>query len=324
MGMRAVAACFLMVGTVGMASASFDMMLISNFQTRQIHRFDPQNGVHLGSFDAIGAPTSLVVNQAAQEVYVLTEGFLGSGIARYNYNTGDYLGLVALPTSWGLPLNMARGNSGEVLISTGLDVFRVNPLTGAQIGTPLFYSDRRFTYPVRSGYLSEGNYLLYGNSDGTVWNSDYLMAISPSGSWQGSWIAPGPHGSSIPRDLVVRGSEALSLTQTPSAWNLHLHKRTLLGTFSGTLLSDFDGTRSYRTVEWGHAANGYLTFVNSATGVFGVRGFGTVIGNLGPERNMTFTNRIDGTAMVLAPEPGTMAALAAGIVVLLRRRKRTR
>ncbi len=307
---------------VAPAWASFDMMLVSNYTSRQIHRYDPQNNVYLGAFDTVGQPTSLVVNQAASEVYVLTEGFLGSGIARYNYNTGDYLGLVALPTIWGTPLNMSRGNSGEVLVSTGLDVYRVNPLTGTQIGTSLFYTDRKFTYPARSGYLGEGNYLLYGNSDGTVWANDYLMAISPSGGWQGSWIAPAAQNANIPRDLVVRGSEALSLTQTPATWNLNIHRRQTSGTFSGTLISDFDGTRFYRTVEFGHGANGYLTFNNVSTGVFGVRSFGTVLGNLGPERNITFTNRIDGTAMVLAPEPATMAGLGLGLAALLKRRPR--
>lgn len=322
-GMKVFCTGWLTLALAGSAWASFDMMLVSNFQTRQIHRYDPQNGVYLGAFDAVGAPTSLVVNQATQEVYVLTEGFLGTGIARYNYHTGDYLGLVALPTAWGVPTGMGRGSSGEVVISAGRDVYRVNPLTGAQIGSAIFFQDRAFTYPTRAGYLAEGNYLVYGNSDGTVWTNDFLMAISPSGSWQGSWMAPPVHTSNIPRDMVTRGNDALSLTQTPSAWQLHLHRRTNSAVFSGLLLSDFDGTRSYRTVEWGHNANGYVTFVNPTTSIAGVRAFGTVLGNLGPERTMSFTNRIDGTAIVLAPEPGTVAALGIGVATLLRRKRRS-
>lgn len=305
------------------AHASFDMMLLSNYQSRQIHRYDPQNGVYLGAFDAVGSPTLMVVNQATQEVYVLTEGNLGMGIARYNYNTGDYLGIVALPSAWGVPSAMARGNAGEVLISAGRDIYRVNPLTGATVGTPIFYTDRAFTYPTRAGYLSEGNYLVYGDSDGTAWSNDYLMAITPTGGWQGSWLNSVPFASNLPRDLVVRGSEALTLSQNPTSWRINLHRRTGSTTFNALQLASFDSSRGYRQLEWGHGANAYVTFVNGTTGIYGVRAFGTVLGNFGPERNMTFTDRIDGTAIVLAPEPGTMAALGFGALALLRRRRKS-
>lgn len=305
-------------------AASFDLMFMSNYATQQIHRYDPQNNLYLGAFDTVGQTTSIVVDQARSELYGLTEGNFGYGIARYNLWTGAYLGLVALPNTWGVPASMSRGNTGEVLISAGLDVYRVNPLTGSTIGTSLYYFDRKFNYRTRAGYLSEGNYLLYGDSDGTVWSNDYAMAINANGSWSGSYTVPGPHSSNVPRDVVTRGNESMVISQTPTNWTLSYLSRINSTTFAGQTLWDGGTTRSMRYAEFGHNANGYVTFFNTTTSTMGIRSFGTVLGNLGPERNLTFTNRIDGSAIFLAPEPGSLGVLAAGLVLMLRMRSAKR
>lgn len=305
-------------------AASFDLMFMSNYATQQIHRYDPQNNLYMGAFDTVGQTTSIVVDQSRSELYGLTEGAFGYGIARYNLWTGAYLGMVALPNTWGVPASMSSGNTGEVLISAGLDVFRVNPISGSTIGSPLYYSDRSFSYTTRAGYLSEGNYLLYGNSDGTLWSNDYAMAIAPNGSWHGSYIVPGAHSSNIPRDVVTRGNESMIISQTPSTWTLNYLSRITSTSFASQTLWDSGTTRSMRYAEFGHNANGYVTYANTTNSTMGIRSFGTVLGNLGPERTLSFTNRIDGSAIFLAPEPGSLGVLAAGLVLMLRMRSAKR
>lgn len=77
--------------------ASFELVLVADTAKNTIHRFDGESGAYLGSFGKTVSATwgfnasAMLIKQSKNEV-LLT---YGSFLARYNYNTGEYLGASA-------------------------------------------------------------------------------------------------------------------------------------------------------------------------------------------------------------------------------------
>lgn len=296
-------------------------MLLSNASTQKIHRYDPVNNAYLGAINTIGTTSSLVVNQTDGEVYGLTSGPGGYGISRYNIWSGAYLGTVAVTSAYGAPTAMGKGANGEVLLSCNLDIIRVNPLTGAQVGSSIYYTDRHFSYPKRAAAYGTSNYVVTGNSDGAVWGSDYTMVLSSAGFALGSYGLSGGQASSYPRDIVARGTTALGIYSTPSQSQLVYHTGTSL---VSSVVDTYNTSRLPVFAEFGHGDDAYVVGTNVTAANMYVRRYGLTLFNSGPENTISFTNQVDGTAIFLAPEPGSLSALALGAFALLRRRARSR
>lgn len=294
------------------------MLLIASGS--RVYRYDPVNQVSLGSFATVGLAGSVAVDQSTGELYSLSAGTVGQFLARYNIWTGEFLGSVSVPTSYGNASAISKGANGELLLSTWRDVVRINPLTGAQIGVPLFYTDRKFTYASRHGVFGDGSYLLAGESDGTLWANDYAMMFTPGNTWFGSYMMPGGYTSTTYRDVVVRGDTALVAYNGPGGLAISRLRK------SGTSLPGLNLISGYTLpldfVEFGHFSNAYAIGQSSSTAY--VRGFDSEFGAFGLSSQFTLTTTITGTAIFLAPEPGSLAVMGLGLAAFGRLRRSAR
>ncbi|MBL8048475.1 MAG: PEP-CTERM sorting domain-containing protein [Chthonomonas sp.] len=311
------------------ALASFDMMLLANGIDNRIHRYDPANNVALGSFPVNGSITDIAVNQSANTVYTLLPSGSSTGIAKYNYNTGAYLGATLLAGSYGNARKVQYTSNGELLVSYERDVVRYNADTGAQIGVPLFYSDRRFIFHGGSAYLSNGNFVLAGESDGTAWNNDYLMTFTPTGTQTGSVMSSLHQSVHSYADIVSnQNSSALMVTEQSGGSSVTFTRYNVNGSaIAATNISLSIGGTSITALgsEWGHNNLAYCLFYNPGTQVTTCYQLDTTLNLIGSGTTISAlsgsANAYRGSAMILAPEPSSMLAVLAGLGLLARRRR---
>lgn len=311
------------------AWASFDLMLFLDGTTDRIHRFDPVNNVNLGSFLTVGSTEGLLVDQASATVYTLSQGTMALTLQRYNIATGQMVSEIALPTTFTSPIGftyqpkLSQGPAGEALLSLYGGIQRMNLATGALIGTPYAWSTNDFTYEIsRAGYLSTGEYLVPGESDGTPYSNDRAMVFNSANVWQNSFLVGGPAAASFIWDINARGNRALVTTYNGDSGELFMLTRGASNLTSVRIGSNHP-SRYYLFAEWGHGSEGYMIsdVLDGVSGPYHYRKFSTVSGSMGQENLISGINRIDATAILLAPEPGGMAALGLGLLVLLRRRR---
>lgn len=329
--MRSVAlGCGLLFGVF--AHASFDMMLIANGGDNRIYRYDPENNVAPGSFSVTGPMYDIVAAQPLNEVYVLSRNINGAAaIIRHDYNTGAYKGVVNLGGSFGTPRKVTMTGLGELLVSYDRDVVRYNPLTGAQIGTSLFYSDRTFFYSGGAAFLANGRYTLVGETDGSVWTNDFMMTFTSSNVQTQSLVASTSASLHSYTDITANASgSAMILSEVLNANNImyRLYNASTTGVELTNISLNLGGTGlTANGSEWGHAGRAYMIYHGSVNGNLSVIPFDTNLGQFGQSQVVSgFTNATNfyrGSAMIVAPEPGSLLAFVAGAAMLLRRRARS-
>lgn len=301
------------------------MLLIGNSDNR-IYRYDPENQVSLGSFGVAGTIVDIAVNQAANEVMVLSPTSGGSGILRYNYNTGSYIGGIALASGFGVAEKLSFTTNGELLVSYSRDVVRHNTITGAQIGSTLFYTDRRFLFNGGAVYAG-GNYHLLGDSDGTYWSLDYILTTNASNallSSVGSTTSEANH--SFADSATNATGTSIMVAENQNASNIAFNRYTAVG--GGLQLGtgfSVNGTGIVaQSAEWGHGNMTYGIYTISS-GQLAVRSFESGLGLIGSSSVVAgFTNstQFRGSAIIVAPEPTSVFAFGVGTMILLRRRRK--
>jgi|GEM_PF-2497583 len=306
------------------ASASFELVMVADPTANKIHRFDGPSGAYLGSFGALngfsGPCTTMVVNQNRNEV-VVNQGTL---LRRYNYNTGQFIGL----TNFGFGVTqMSLSRDGQSIYEfNNTNVIRkLNANTLTLTNTYTYASGLVFG----SGAEANANFLVcqetstgnlvtrrvgfdltLGNTvnTGTTTVVGQMTAI-PSTDLS-SFFGVGFSNLNIAFSHgIATGLTGLS----PTSSNVSAYYSPSPDTFSGSGLSSTS-----------------LTACGAHQGMyFGGKSVGNVQGVYRFDPNYTFLNKFGegiiqsqvAIGSVLAPEPGTMLALAAGLSVLLRRRK---
>lgn len=281
--------------------ASFELVLVADRSTRKIHRFDGTTGAYFGAFgNFTSGLESISIDQANNQVYVLD----GELLTRWNYNTGQLLGLVdgwngtvlwAGPAQqpgryiisflsgferWAWPL------SPEGFVNPGIGTARnLERYSGGYIG----FGSGGFRHVGATFAL--GAAVGHGSSlgFGTVATSDFgVSAVAPSLGTNGGVFTP-----------IVGGSFGTS------------------GSWTATSLANIKAVGSAHNGFYAigqnanNAAQGRVTKMNLARSAFESHSFGEGV-------------LVDpvGVATVVAPEPGTLAALALGALTLMRRRRR--
>lgn len=283
--------------------ASFEMILALD-QSNSVLRLDPENRVQLGRFGAgrLLNATAIALDQSANEAFILNQ--YGNGQSRItvmNYNTGEFRrewAIGALPNLIfdlefvpGLGLLVPGGNSVRLYQTNG-GLVRTYTSAGADIRAVSF----GYQFQEVHGHVSSGI--------GSVW-------IAATGGFVGSFPSPANIRGISSRPGLSQ-SIAIAGTQDLRLFNF------------GSLLyggpQNFNQMSSYWSTAYGHDNTAYIGGLSNVGGG-AIMTFDTQMNRLSDPWQITGAGTIVSMATVVAPEPGTMIALGAGVLALLRRRR---
>lgn len=299
------------------ALASFELVLAACQSDGKVYRFDGTTGAYLGNFGPSNASTwSVVADQPRNLAYLSSLG----RIMKYNYNTGELVGSINYfmgSDLWGA-INSAGteyyapkfGGVDFINTSTGavstLAISNFQARSVTTIGTNLI-----MVFGVQSGQILANT---YNTTTKTLVDSAQLGA-----------------GSFALQSAIVGGTNTVAVHVVDGDGITEVSR---VGFNSGGLIT---GTATqpiatYYTLlgegGWGmaRAHSGVWTIGSSVSGsVTDPQLRRYVLGSsLVEESRYDLTQKkvFTSLATVLAPEPGTMLALGAGVLAMLRRRKR--
>lgn len=303
------------VAGCAVASASFELMIVTDASTG-FHRYDATTGTYLGSFGN-GQSTGVKATWAdlsTNRFYSMSN----AGIRAFNYSTGQYYGLVNVTAS----ANYAENDrSGNFVSAQGTNTLNVYNLSG---------SDSVVTLPTgvssRWVYLGDDDrwYVGDSNNGGRILRSSGL-ALS---GW--TVIASGIGATYMP--ATFRHVEAhLRPGFTGFENGLVANDTTSTDAFFGLDTSyNFTSVVAYgipSLTSRAGSARGHLGIYHvGGTSVAGTTGVRYVDdGNPSGVRTFTTTAVANPTAVtvVLAPEPGSLIVIGAGLAALVRRRRKS-
>ncbi len=302
----------LVLGCTGFSFASFELLCVLDATDKVVHRYDSETGVYLGNFGGgyIQNPISMVLDQASNSVYVLQNKVTGDNfdyVTRLDYNTGAFLGVVSFQQPNALAIGLT--NDGRFITSVfGADVDRMTA-AGAYNGWV-----GNGSAGVTAGYsgmdMDDNGRLWALNTNGVIygWNNPFsVFNASPIYSLGG----PGPQA--VRGQLTTRGDLLLAANQTSFSYATLAPGGGFFAT-SGVIngLNNTGVAIGHNRIMYVSGTSGGLGFVQRWDQ------FGNFNGSFGDGQ----LNNPIAMGVVIAPEPGTMLALGAGIAALLRRRKK--
>lgn len=305
-------ACVL-VAAAPAAHASFELMMALDRTDKVVHRYDPFTGVYLGSFGSgiIQNPLGMVIDQNSQTAFIL-QNRPASGqdyITRLNYNTGEFLGTFQLFSSNANSIGLT--NNGQFMCSViAPDVSLINSTGGeaAWVTSPV-----GVTAGAYSGIAQDIHGTVYAVTDNGViygWTNPFTTngarplvslgaptALASRGQLaaRGNWIAAGNQNTLVyARTVASGGFNLTSGVSTPYT--------------------------NVRGVAIGHENMMYAAGQTgvSVGSISRYDQFGNFAGSFGAGQ---LKDPI-ALSVVVAPEPGTMAALGLGLAALLKRRRK--
>lgn len=305
----------LLCAAVG-AQASYELLLVADFSNGRVHRYDGDSGAYMGSFG--GAPPKASGIHATSDglCYVGTYGITG-GIGVYNYNTGAYINSFLLPGSSNprsiMPCT-APGYAGQVLINY-TSTSHVRGIISPTGFTPL------------ATYTSTG----IGSSARQASNGRILSFIST-----GSVRVFEPNGSIVSTSAVLPGFLAAD-----ELASIDLVGSNIFATFTNNFVPKIiKGTFNGSSISWVGAVPfsvpaAYLYNFGSAPGhgarLFYSMGDSTLTSSKIYKYDTVFNSQVEipiggmtagfGMTTIITPEPSTWIAAAAGLAMLVRRRR---
>lgn len=318
-------------GVCSTAMASFDLILATQSLAVPngpiqvvISRWDPINRVSLGYFTAPGVSSSSSLMLDPSRPGVVTAARPLGGTVRLNsyfYSTGEYLGETTLSTAISTINSVDALSGGSFLLTgsnAGVPIARIVSSSGATTRT---YSLPSGTLSVEDAVLGDdGVTHILTRQAGTTSNSRYTLSSYASGT---GVIATSTtvidNTTSIMTNLVRQdnwmtiGGDFLSSRRTVTLSGTLMGPVTLYGGFvvetSRTL-----GGHGNMIHGIGYDAGTSRTYVSTALN-------NAVVGN-----NYFFSTSpayidVYDAVIVVAPEPGTMIALGAGLAMILRRKR---
>lgn len=297
------------------AHASFELMMALDRTDKVVHRYDSETGTYLGSFGAgfIQNPIGMVINQATNTAFVLQDRIGGSSIdyvTRLDYNTGAFLGTIQINSFNAASIGILNdGRLMSSMIGSDISLLSSTGTEAAWVSSPSTVTSGSY-----SGMAQDAFGTLYGiHANGVIygWANPFTGANG----------AQPPISLGAPGALVTRGQLA-ARGDWMAAGNLStlFFARTAPG--GGFFLTSSVGTiySNIRGVAIGHENLMYAAGQTGASSgsISRYDQFGNFAGSFGAGQ---LKDPI-ALSVVVAPEPGTMAALGLGLAALLRRRKK--
>ncbi|MCE9557430.1 MAG: PEP-CTERM sorting domain-containing protein [Armatimonadetes bacterium] len=297
------------VSLAGFASASFDLSLVTDSGTNSVHRIDPISNVYLGSFGSglLSNPRGIAIDQGLNRAYILDAG---SRVSTWDYNTGAFIS--SFNSNVGGASFLTRNSDGTLNVAGSDRVVRMNvngavAATYVRTGTfgvqqGILLRDGQFymsTRTVDSRLLERFNYTTGVLIGASTWLADRLLPMPDTGAALANTFNAYVSTSTVALEIDRMSNGTIYVTDTPT---------TLIDTVAGVA-----------------AGHGGMMFVLGRDKLTPTRGgivrfdkdtfvVGTTLA--GTSNIVTPT----GIANVVAPEPGSLAALGLGLVVLLRRK----
>ena len=294
---------------VSSAFASFELAILTDANTG-FHRFDAETGIYLGVFGAGRSNGVLATwaNQSTSRFYAMS----WSGIQAFDYSTGDYLGYMNYAASTGYATN---DTNGDFISVQGSNIVTRYALTGADstytlpTGTAARWISRNTDGKWYVGDSANGGRILRSTtttlaSSWSVVATGLAAAISPTA--QNAVAAPTPGAPNFEHMIITHDTTSSRYFAFNSSYNFWVE-----GTFG---LS----TTTRNGIARGHFGQYHLGLISA--GISQVRNFN----DAGFSATTWTTDRVPNpTALtvVLAPEPGTIAAFGLGLAALWRKRK---
>ncbi len=319
-GMRTLAVSFaLVLGSV--AFASFDLMLLGDNTTagaQRVMRYDPVNRVQLGYFGQgfLNAPVAdIAVDRFTNRAFVLQSN---GGVRVFNYSTGDFIdgfetnsfmGAITYDSTYNR-LTVGNG-SGEG--TSQAKAYDASSFMVVATFTGSYFSTAPLRRPGTSWYASFGIDLGVTNvlalqhsfSGGPAIDSSFVGAYSSGNT---------PREAIFTADNRLMGIATNSGANTTQLWTIATDASGFVGA-TNIGLSIYSSSQN-ADIANGHGNLAYIlvgsTILTYHTGLNQVMGTQAISGT-----------SYQGMAVVIAPEPGTMIALVAGVGALLRRRRRS-
>lgn len=312
--------------TASLAHASFEMMMF--IEGNRIVRYDPENRVQLGSFGAgeLGSYSggSIAADPVNRGVVAVLNG--DGGIRRFNAFTGRYLGGVHTgisPFYANGPLRLEVLGNGNFLVAgySSNQISRIySGTTGAQLADMSPYGSSYWAMDSVVG--SDGNIYTLNrlNSGGTYYyftfsytNTGTYLGYTNLGtsSYDNRFVSIGQAGNKI----IISGNDH---------YNAVIHNNGVAQTITYATWSTWYGGGATGDLAWAHSRT-YMHqwWNNSGSFVNRLNYYDPVMNHLTNNTvDLPYTTQLGSMTIVTAPEPGTLAALAAGFGLLLRKRKR--
>lgn len=291
------------------AFASFELAILTDANTG-FHRYDAETGIYLGVF-GVGRSDNVQAtwaNQSTSRFYAMS----WTGIQSYDYSTGAYLGYVNFGASG---LYAANDTNGDFINVSGTTVITRYALSGTDstYALPTGTAARWITHHTDGkwyvGDSANGGRILRSDT-GSLSSSWTVVATGLaayiSASQQNAIAAPSPGLISFENLVITHDSTTSKYFGFNTAYNY-----TAAGGFG---LS----TTTRNGMARGHFGQYHLGLISP--GVSEMRNFDDA-GHPGPAWTTTMVTSPRALTVVLAPEPGTIAALGLGLAALLRKRK---
>ncbi len=296
--------CLGLLLVAGVSHASFELVLVadngtSTNATRKIHRFDADSGVYLGSFGSFGTNISGThVNKATNSLFVND----GTILSEWDYNTGAFKGTYAI--NFGTQFAVRPDQQRVAAFIGGANLLTYTFPTPSGLGSTAFVSGAQY----RAGFWTDNSEIVAFDGNSRVFrriamnaNADLGTATAASAAFVSNTFGQIARNAGTNDLLMAAGTELKVInTQTFSI--------NTLGSPIGTTVAIASGHEGYFLASTG--ASALVTRYDRFRNFRGQYGSGILTSPVSMQT-------------VLAPEPGTMIALGAGALALLRRRKKS-
>jgi len=316
--MRVLSSFCLVSAISGSAFGSFDLALVqaaiadSGTNTYRVHRYDPQNGISLGSFNIGPQSMGMAADSARGELYTVD---VNGNLRTFNYSTGEMIGFRSIGI--GGVQDMTYNKSARKLFFVNSS----DTIRGFDLNSNVLYSaaTKSGTNYQKVLVSSAGNLFAV---DTTSTSMHRFSVTSGFGSYQSaSSIAGGTGYGQMAISESVGGSNPYFLLGRSSQLSYHFGNGVdfFSGSGFGLTLTNYSDYRGATSAHFGTYVYG-LDTAGADTVRFGqmdpltyMMQYRTMYGVSGGARNV---------AMVLAPEPQIPVALGIGFSALLLRRRR--
>lgn len=306
--------------TLGVAQASYELLVVADFgdgsSLGALHRFDPVSRSYFGSFGSgiVVGPRSVAIRPGTRTAYV---GDF-NGLHRFNVDSGAYLGRL---NDMAISSSMTFGVDGNLYSTFGNSLSRINPDTGSftVLNAP---SPSGFMFGLDASVANVAPALYFQSSSanfmtGTFTQSTGAFAYTsttstPATGYSNLHARYVPHRNSGQRRMYVAGS-SMSADYVFVSYDAFGAPTGVTATSSANLDEAAGVARAHSGIYLSGRVQGSLT-----------QGTILFVDNFGREA-YTFGSNVlknpQGMDTILAPEPGTVAALGLGALALLRRRR---